>query len=294
MFWQRTLSAAVLIAIVLSGFLFENQFVRYIPIVFLIVIAFFGVSEACVLFGKIGLPARRLLAFLATAGLCLSAGLGQLEHLPLILSVTLLLAFLFEMSRHRDDFSGACESVSGTMLVLLWVGLPLAMGLDLYVSRGLFPPEGANQLSEGVGGRRWLKLLFAVVWSTDSFAYIAGKTLGRHKLTAISPKKTWEGAVGGLLGGGVLIPIVLSLLFPKPYPMSRIGEYILVSCGISILTQFGDLGESLVKRQAGVKDSGHTHTGHGGVLDIIDGLLFAGAGLWCYVWLTDRALLAGF
>lgn len=292
MFWQRTLSAAVLIAIVFSGFLSTSPVARATPLVFLVIVAFLGVSEACALLKKIGLPARRLLAFPAVACLCASAALGELEHLPLIFSAVLFGAFLLEMARKRPDFKGATESVSGTMLVLLYVGLPLAMALDLYVSRALFtsPSDG---LSPGIEGRRWLKFLFAVVWSTDSFAYIVGKSMGRRKLTPISPKKTWEGAIGGLLGGGLLVPLALSFLFKDVYPAARLGEYLLVGCGLSVLTQLGDLAESLLKRQAGVKDSGSTYTGHGGVLDIIDGLLMASAGLWCYVWLADRALLAG-
>ena len=286
MFWRRTISAIVLIALVLSGFLFTHFYVRLIPIGFLIVIAFFGVSEACQLLRKIHLPARMPLAFLATGCLCVSAARGQLEHLPLILFLTLFGAFLVEMGIQRKDdaFQGAIEGVSGTIFAVVWVGTPLAMALDLYMSRDLFSLEG-------VEGRRWLKLLFAVVWTTDSFAYIVGKNIGRRKLTPISPKKTWEGAIGGMLGGGVLIPVLLTLIWPEAYPSQRLKEYIGVGCVLSILTQWGDLAESLIKRQADVKDSGHTFTGHGGVLDIIDGLLFAAAGLWCYVWITQPALL---
>ncbi len=293
MFWQRTVSAIILIAIVLSGFLSQNVAARMIPIVFLFVVAFLGVSEACVLLGKMGWPARRLIAFAATACLCASSALGQLEHLPLVVFATLLGCFLVDILHPREEFKGSTESVGGTLFVLMWVGLPLAMGLDLYVSRGLYGQSGAGGLSLGVEGRRWLKLLFAVVWTTDSFAYIVGKSIGRVKLTPISPKKTWEGTIGGLVGGGLVIPVLLTQLFPRAYPSSRMLEYILVSLGLSILTHVGDLAESLVKRQAGVKDSGHTYTGHGGVLDIIDGLLFGSAGLWCYVWFADRAVLSG-
>jgi phosphatidate cytidylyltransferase len=290
MFWQRTLSAALLIAIVLSGFIYGNVFLRMIPIVFLIVVAFLGVTEAARLLEKIGMPVHRGLVFAATACLCASTALGCLEHLPLILAISLWGAIGIEMSRYRENSPGSViHSIGGTLFVLLWVGLPLAMALDLYVSRDLFSMEG-------VEGRRWLKLLLAVTWATDSFAYITGKTfrgLGKiHPLSRLSPKKTWEGAIGGLVGGGVLIPIILSLIVPRAYPADRLlTELIPVACGLSILGQIGDLGESLVKRQAGEKDSGITHTGHGGVLDIIDSLLLAAAGLWCYVWLTQPSLL---
>lgn len=285
MFWQRTVSAVILVAVVLSGFLFTNLWARLVPIVFLVVVALVGVIEACRLLRRIGLPARVGIVFPATLCLCASCALGELEHLPLILAVTMILGFLAEMRKTACEAPGAVEGLAGSALALLWVGLPLALALDLYVSSDLFSLKG-------VEGRRWLKLAFAVVWTTDSFAYIAGKNFGRHKLTPISPKKTWEGAVGGFLGGGILIPLALMGALPQAYPWSRALELLLVSCGMSVLAQWGDLAESLVKRRAGAKDSGVTFTGHGGVLDIIDGLLFACAGLWCYVWIAHRAALS--
>jgi len=284
MFWQRTLSAFVLISLVLSGLIFTGLIARFIPIVFLIVVALLGVVEACKLLAAIGLPARGSLAFVSAMCLCASAALGRLEHLPMILAITMMGVFIIHIFSPPKEFKGAVENVAGTLIVLLWEGLPLAMALDLFVSRDLFSMEG-------VEGRRWLKLLFAVVWSTDSFAYMVGKSIGRRKLTPISPKKTWEGAFGGLIGGGILIPVLLSYIFPTPYPHARLLEFILVSCGLSVLTQLGDLAESLVKRQAGFKDSGTTYTGHGGILDIMDGLLFASAGLWCYVWIMTPHVL---
>lgn len=117
----------------------------------------------------------------------------------------------------------------------------------------------------------------ALVWIADSAAYFAGRSLGRHKLApAISPGKTWEGVVGGLLG--VLVYAIICG-FAIPALASRLGEatawllYLsggVLLCGVSIV---GDLFESAMKRQASVKDSGTLLPGHGGVLDRIDSAL---------------------
>ncbi|MBM4355241.1 MAG: hypothetical protein FJ109_15895 [Deltaproteobacteria bacterium] len=121
-------------------------------------------------------------------------------------------------------------------------------------------------------GRSGLIMLFAVVWLGDSGAYFGGKLLGRHKLhPLVSPKKTLEGSFFGLLasvGGAFLIHHVCGS--PLSVPM-------LLAAGIGggMAEQVGDLCESVLKRSAGVKDSGALLPGHGGMLDRIDGLLFA-------------------
>lgn len=113
--------------------------------------------------------------------------------------------------------------------------------------------------------------VFAVVWATDIFAYFCGRALGGRKLApAISPGKTWSGALFGA-GAGVAAGIGIALAV-------RPGGGILIpllALGLSIASQVGDLFESWVKRKFGVKDSSHLIPGHGGVMDRVDGLVFA-------------------
>jgi phosphatidate cytidylyltransferase len=127
-------------------------------------------------------------------------------------------------------------------------------------------------LASGPMGNSGLLLLFAVVWLGDSAAYFGGKSLGKHKLyPKASPKKTLEGSFFGLLGsvGGAFL---IDYLFGTPLsPMLLV----LVGIGGGVAEQMGDLCESILKRSAGVKDSGKLLPGHGGMLDRIDGLLFA-------------------
>ena len=126
-------------------------------------------------------------------------------------------------------------------------------------------------------GRSWIFLAIFATFGSDSAAYFIGRLFGKHKLApTISPKKTWEGAVGGLAGA-----VVISLLFLLPTPV-RLTAYlnwwqmIIVGLLISIFGQLGDLVESLFKRNTGVKDSGNIFPGHGGMLDRMDSIVFAG------------------
>jgi len=121
-------------------------------------------------------------------------------------------------------------------------------------------------------GNMWIFFLLTVIFANDTAAFYLGSLLGRHKLyEKISPKKTWEGAFGGLLGSLIVAPLFLSII--QIHEKNQ-GIIILVLL-LSVVAQVGDLSESLLKRISGIKDSGKILPGHGGILDVIDGLLFA-------------------
>ena len=117
-----------------------------------------------------------------------------------------------------------------------------------------------------------LLIFMGVIWIADTTAYLAGRQWGRHKLApTISPGKTWEG-VAGAAAGVAMYYIALQLLVPDPRPALNGAAGALAFAALLALSIEGDLFESLLKRQAGVKDSGRLLPGHGGVLDRIDGL----------------------
>lgn len=134
-------------------------------------------------------------------------------------------------------------------------------------------------------GVAWLFLLFVTTWLNDSLAYFVGRSLGKHRMTPVlSPKKTWEGAIGGLVGS--VIGSVLSVwLFGLPITL-LLGVALGVIAGI--VGPLGDLAESFIKRQTGMKDAGTLFPGHGGILDRADSLVFNGAVLY-YVILLIQA-----
>ena len=118
--------------------------------------------------------------------------------------------------------------------------------------------------------------LFAIVWITDIGAYFTGRSLGGPKLApSISPGKTWSGAIGGTLGG-----VAGGMIVANVAGVASHGLFV-IALLLSVVSQIGDLFESSVKRQAGVKDSGNIIPGHGGVMDRVDGLVAAAIALYC-------------
>jgi len=110
--------------------------------------------------------------------------------------------------------------------------------------------------------------LFILIWSSDSFAYFAGRLFGKHKMAPkISPKKTWEG-----FAGGVLLTLILGYFIESNFPELR-GNWMFVGFLVSIFAPLGDLVESQLKRIFGVKDSGNIIPGHGGILDRLDSFI---------------------
>ena len=140
-----------------------------------------------------------------------------------------------------------------------WVGGSLAVMLAAYV---------AVTLREG-GGVVWILWLVLTVVVTDVGGYFAGRAIGGRKFwPSVSPKKTWAGVLAGWLGAGVVGAAFM--------PLTNTGEgLILVSMALSFASQMGDIGESALKRRAGVKDSSNLLPGHGGLLDRLDGVIGA-------------------
>ena len=138
----------------------------------------------------------------------------------------------------------------------------------------------------GAGGWLVLYVLLAVI-ATDVGAFFAGRKFGRLKLAPhISPNKTWEGLAGGMLAAALIGGISTAF---TPFPASLIG-CIALGAMLAAVAQLGDLFESWVKRRAGVKDSGTLIPGHGGLLDRIDGYMFAVPVMAWFVWLSEFAV----
>jgi len=168
-----------------------------------------------------------------------------------VIAPMLLYLFAYPTQRAR-----ASEGIGTMLLGFFYICLPLS--LLLFVER--YP-----------GGSQWIIFLLCVVFSSDTGGYYAGRFFGRHKLyPAVSPGKTWEGALGAFLAGLWAALIVARILSSIELNM----PIIVLAAFLSILSQIGDLAESMIKRNHGVKDSGRILPGHGGILDRIDGLLF--------------------
>jgi len=184
---------------------------------------------------------------------------------PLLLTSVVLLPLIWFLRRGQKE--EAFTSWAWTIAGILYVGWLLGY---LVALRGLDD------------GRNWVFFALFTTFASDTAAFFVGRALGRHHLALhISPGKTWEGAIGGVFGA-----IIVSLLFILSTPLSlplNWGQAILLGLLVSIFGQLGDLVESLFKRNMGVKDSSQLIPGHGGLLDRMDSIVFAGIVVYYYV-----------
>jgi phosphatidate cytidylyltransferase len=194
--------------------------------------------------------------------------------------------FIFlTIAMRRTQLAGAYPAAAASSFAFAYIALPMAMLV---------------QLRELSAGAFLILYLLLVVWAGDIFAYFVGRSLGRHLMARrISPKKTWEGAAASLLASLAVGVLLFNHSLQISSFLLRIGlihrrdglfglekpelwPIILLTIALNVAAQLGDLVESLIKRGAGVKDSGTILPGHGGMLDRIDALLFAAPVLWYY------------
>ncbi len=189
---------------------------------------------------------------------------------PLILTASLLLIMVRELMRR--DMSHSLVHIGVTLFGIMYVGW---LGAHLVMLRELPSLQGADP----VLGAHMVFYAALVTWATDTGAYLAGVAFGRHKLLPrVSPNKTVEGAVGGLVGAAFVGWLCAKgfAVFLTPLAGGLLG---LVA---GLLAQLGDLVESLLKRDAGTKDTAELIPGHGGVLDRFDSLLFTVPAIYYY------------
>jgi phosphatidate cytidylyltransferase len=128
-------------------------------------------------------------------------------------------------------------------------------------------------------GKMFVMLIVVSIWINDTMAYLVGSFIGKTPLTKISPKKTLEGTIGGIIGS-ILIVGIIGYFINDDHNWGSIFQLMAIAGVASITGTFGDLIESKLKRMAGVKDSGHIMPGHGGFLDRFDSLLLATPFVW--------------
>ncbi|HKU24441.1 MAG TPA: phosphatidate cytidylyltransferase [Candidatus Sulfotelmatobacter sp.] len=185
----------------------------------------------------------------------------------------------------NEDLSQGYPAAAASVFAFTYIALPMGMLV---------------QLRQQWAGAFYLLYLLLVVWAGDIFAYFVGKSIGRHLMAPrVSPKKTWEGAAASLVASVAVGIVLFHYALPLSSALLRaglierkdglfgleqpaMGPVIALTIVLNIAAQLGDLVESLIKRGAGVKDSGGILPGHGGMLDRIDALLFAAPVLWYY------------
>ncbi len=266
MLYKRVLVAVIGIPVALPILIFAPHFV-----VFLLLMAIAGIALS-EYYGMAFPENTNIRRFCIAIGalVYLLWGMGvvfelpdSIFHAPLVFGfLALFIFFLFNYGEIQTAASRTAIGVLGLIYIDVLFFFPFML-----------------QVTPDPAGWKLVLFLLAVVWMNDTGGYFAGRYLGKHKFyEAVSPKKTWEGSVGGALagiGGAFAFDAMLSLNWPALH-------LIVLSLIMGYVGQVGDLCESLLKRSFGIKDSGTIIPGHGGVLDRFDAVLFASPVLYYY------------
>ena len=289
---KRIATAVVLIPIVLALTLRAP-----VPVVAAVVaiVALLTVREFFQLTESYGVQPMRLPTYAFTAIFFLMLALNAGNDKPLLSTAIFVYSMGFAaaispflaltLAMRREDLRGGYPAAAASVFAFTYIALPLGMLV---------------QLRQQWAGAFYLLYLLLVVWAGDIFAYFVGKAIGRHLMAPrISPKKTWEGAAASVIASVAVGWLLFQYALPISTALLRVGliqrrdglfgleqpamgPVIVITIIVNIAAQLGDLVESLIKRGAGVKDSGALLPGHGGMLDRIDALLFAAPVLWYY------------
>jgi phosphatidate cytidylyltransferase len=281
-FKTRTLTAAIFVVVMLAG-LFVNQWTFFI----LFSVIHFGCwMEYQRLVGLIDKNYQQITPLhkygVMIAGWCLmlhfaddsfSIGSFTLNEygwwLGLIfLVVPIVIEALFTKRFYAKNVGHSCFG-------LIYISLSLGLLMDLYGYRTPSLDESAYYVP---------CIIIFSIWVNDTMAYIVGSFIGKTPLSSISPKKTWEGTIGGIILA-IVVAVVYVLITKETIYL------VIITASAAIAGTFGDLFESKLKRLAGVKDSGHIMPGHGGFLDRFDSLLVAIPLVWVFVWAFLRAFI---
>jgi phosphatidate cytidylyltransferase len=289
---KRVATAAVLIPLVL---LLVLKAPLYVLSIVAGAVALLAIAEFLKLVTHYGIQPLTLATYAFVALFFVFVIVASTNHTPLVettaviygiaLAATLAPFVFLTIAMRLADLPGGYPAAAASTFAFAYIAVPMALLVEI---------------REQPAGAIWTIYTLLAVWAGDIFAYFVGKSLGRHRMSPeISPKKTWEGAVASIVASvivgtlwiqhaaGISSALLRSGLIERRDGMfgleqPQLWPIILLSAAVNIAAQFGDLVESLIKRGAGVKDSGTILPGHGGMLDRIDAMLFAVPVVWAY------------
>lgn len=243
--------------------------------------ALLALTEFYALASKVGCKPQIVIGYIVALGVLASFLFNEpplAVAAVIVLTIVSLSVALADSNELRDSLTSVSSTVFGVVYVALLPGCLIGVRML---------PDTLTRLSAPHFASKLLTMFFALVMMTDTGAFYVGRSLGRHKLAPrISPGKTVEGAIGGL-AAALITGFLCRVLF---FPEIPLAQALALGAAIGMVGQLGDLAESMLKRGAGVKDSGNLLPGHGGMLDRIDSILFCAPLLYYYA----RLLASGF
>lgn len=262
----RTITGSIYVALIVSSILLHRLLFLSLMLIFTI----FSLTEFYSFFKKTEIRIQSFFGILFASILYCIVGFiaytnSNIEFLILILP----LFFVILISEIFLKNETPIQNIAITLFGVLYIALPLSL-LNFY-----FNPS----LEENQNSSSFLLSYFILVWSNDTFAYLIGSKFGRKKLLErISPNKTWEGTIGGLVMS-VIVSIILSIFYKELNAL----QWSILAIIIVITGTFGDLTESMFKRSMMVKDSGNILPGHGGFMDRLDSIYISAPFVFLYL-----------
>jgi phosphatidate cytidylyltransferase len=267
---KRLLVTVILLPVGMAAILAGGWYLTALVAIFMCLAAW----EYVQLFRTGGLQPAGVLVIAGTLILLIGRNFNGFDSAAWMISLLILLGMTYHLVAYERGRDQAGTDFAVTLAGMLYIGWFGAYFISL---RNL--PEG----------KWWTLIVLPAVWFADAGAYFIGKKFGRHPLSPrLSPKKTWEGYLGGIIAGVLLTALFAAIWRIGAGPNSAITPLrgALVGLVMGIFPTLGDLGESMIKRQMGVKDSGSLLPGHGGAFDRIDSWLWAVVlGYYLVLWL---------
>ena len=255
---SRTLINIIGIPLILLCLFFGNKGISLVPLfsVFIYIVMMLGMYE-WVNLSNIKCNLIKIINFIFISAIFFIFHLSiSINYLMFLIIFHVLLIAIIEIIKSSDS---PLKNISSSVLGLIWVGIFIGT---------LIPIRNI-----AVDGFKVTLMMFLSVWICDTFAFIAGSRFGDKKLIPkISPNKTWVGAIAGFIGS-FIIPVIFYLYYPLS-GLDRFYEYLIFGFIFGLFGQLGDLAESALKREAGIKDTSNILHGHGGILDRFDSLGF--------------------
>lgn len=259
----RALSAAILIPLV-AGVTYAGGWVLAAVVLVAVCLA---AREFLSLMAEAGYRPSLAACLLVMVALLVIARFPELDLLGLVLAASIIGTLIWQLLRPPQGFP--TQSWALTLGAAIWLGW---LGSHFVQIRDLSPEFGLGL------GTRWLVMVFLVTWINDSAAYFVGKAIGKHPCCPyLSPKKTWEGTIGGWIGGVAATMLLGYWLVDLPWIHGLVLGIL-----VATVAPFGDLAKSMIKRQMQVKDFSSLIPGHGGMFDRIDSLLFVAPVMFYY------------
>lgn len=258
-FLKRTLTGAIFVIVVIGSVLLGP----YTFAGLFLIVNILGLHEFYSLLEKNGIRVQKLAGIVLGSILFLTFFLGWNGFFPvnylLYSPILFLIVFMIELFLNRPN---PFSSIAYTLLGIIYISLSLSLFVITPFIAEFFDNRYASFISIGY---------FTILWTNDTAAYLVGSRFGKTRLMErISPKKSWEGVIGGIVFG-----LVAAYILSKFYTQFSLLQWLIMAIVLMITGIIGDLVESMFKRNLEVKDSGHILPGHGGILDRFDALIFS-------------------